>query len=95
VGLVAVGIIGSSIAWAYSQLYLTYGILFGTALLDLVLYWVVPNALMCYRCEAQYRQVDGLETHSAFDLETHERYRQQAARLADQKPAAAGRKSEV
>ncbi len=44
VGLVAVGIVGSSIAWGFSQIYLTYGILFATALLDLLLYWIVPNA---------------------------------------------------
>jgi DNA-directed RNA polymerase subunit RPC12/RpoP len=81
VGLVILGIVGSSIAWGYSRIYLTYGILFGFALLDLLLYWIVPNALMCYRCHAEYRQVEGLETHAAFDLETHERYRQQAARL--------------
>ena len=82
VALVVIGIVGSSIAWGFQHLYWTYGILFGTALLDVVLYFLVPNALMCYRCHAQYRQVTGLETHAAFDLETHEKYRQQAARMA-------------
>jgi DNA-directed RNA polymerase subunit RPC12/RpoP len=81
VALVVLGIVGSSIAWGFSQIYWTYGILFVTALLDLLLYWIVPNALMCYRCHAEYRQVEGLESHAAFDLETHERYRQQAARM--------------
>ncbi len=83
VALVAAGIVGSSICWAYSQLYWTYGVLFATALLDVILYAIVPNALMCYRCHAEYRGVAGLETHEAFNLETHERYRQEAARLAD------------
>lgn len=87
VALVAVGVVGSSIAWAYSQIYLTYAILFATAIIDVILYWLVPNALMCYRCHAEYRQVDGLETHAAFDLETHERDRQQAARLGQQSGA--------
>jgi hypothetical protein len=82
VGLVALGIVGSSFAWAYSHLLLTFGILFATALIDVVLYLIVPNALMCYRCSAQYRGLAGLENHGAFNLETHERYRQQAARLA-------------
>lgn len=81
VGLVALGIVGSSIAWAYSQIYWTYGILFATALADLLLYWIVPNSLICYRCHAEYRQLEGLESHAPFDLETHERYRQQAARM--------------
>ena len=82
VGLVALGIVGSSIAWAYSQLLWTFGILFATALVDVVLYLIVPNALMCYRCGAQYRGLSGLENHGAFNLETHEKHRQQAARLA-------------
>ena len=81
VAMVIAGIVGSSIAWGYSRPILTFAILFATALIDVVLYFVVPNALMCYRCGAQYRGVPGIEFHGGFDLETHERYRQQAARL--------------
>src|SRR5688572_5747311 len=43
VGLVGLGIVGSSIAWAYSHLLLTFGTLFATALIDVVLYLIVPN----------------------------------------------------
>jgi hypothetical protein len=82
VALVAIGIIGSSIAWGYGWLIVTFAILFATALVDVVLYLVVPNALMCYRCNAQYRSVEGLDRHGAFNLETHERHRQQVARMA-------------
>ncbi len=82
VGLVVVGIVASSIAWGYSLPIWTFAILFATALADVVLYAVVPDALMCYRCHAQYRSVPGQERHGAFDLETHERHRQQVARMA-------------
>lgn len=85
VGIVAVGIVGSSIAWAYTMIPLTFAILFATALVDVVLYALVGDALMCYRCDAQYRDLPGLEGHEAFDLETHERYRQLAARLEQTK----------
>jgi thymidylate kinase len=81
VALVALGVVGSSIAWAYSLLVPTFAILFATALADVVLYLIVPDELMCYRCAAEYRMAEGLERHGAFNLETHERYRQQAARL--------------
>ena len=64
------------LAWGYGQPIVTFAILFATALLDVVLYMIVPNALMCYRCGAQYRQVVGLDQHGAFDLEVHERHRQ-------------------
>jgi hypothetical protein len=82
VGIVALGIVGSSIAWGYALPVLTFAILAATALLDVALYLIVPNALMCYRCGAQYRLALGMDRHGAFNLETHERYRQQAARMA-------------
>jgi hypothetical protein len=56
-------------------------ILFATALIDLVLYIVMGESLTCYRCGAQYRGCEEIELHGGFDLETHERYRQLAARI--------------
>ncbi len=85
VALVAVGIIGSSIAWAYGAVIWTFAILFASALADVALYLIVPDALMCYRCGAMYRGAKNMDRHGAFDLETHERYRQQAARLAEKR----------
>ena len=79
--LVVVGIVGSSIAWYYANLTWTFGILFATAMADLLLFSMVGNALMCYRCGAQYRGVAEMESHGPFNLETHEKYRQLAARL--------------
>jgi DNA-directed RNA polymerase subunit RPC12/RpoP len=83
VGIVVVGIVLSTITWYYHQIYLTYGIFFGTALIDFVLWLVMGNVLQCYRCQAQYRGVAGLDDHGGFDLETHEKHRQQLARLAE------------
>jgi len=82
VGIVVLGIVASCVTWGYAMPIATFAILFATALVDVVLYMIVPDALMCYRCGAQYRQVAGMERHGAFNLETHERYRQQAARMA-------------
>jgi hypothetical protein len=48
----------------------------------------VGDSLVCYRCQAEYRQLPSLAEHGPFRLETHERYRQQAARLAQSVPAA-------
>lgn len=83
VGIVVVGFIASSIAWAQYMTITTFAILFATALIDVVLYLFMGEALVCYRCGAQYRLVTGLDKHAGFNLETHERYRQQAARLAE------------
>lgn len=89
VALVVIGFIGSSIAWANYQVLWSFAILFGTALIDLVLYIVMGESLTCYRCHAQYRGCEEIEGHGGFDLETHERYRQMAARMKNQqtKPA--------
>lgn len=79
--LVAVGVIGSSIAWYYGSLAWTFGILFATALADVLLYMFVGDALMCYRCGAIYRGVADMDAHGPFDLETREKHRQLVARL--------------
>ena len=81
--IVVLGLGASCVTWGFYERFLTYTILFATALVDVVLYLFVPNALMCYRCGAQYRGAPGLDSHEPFQLETHERYRQQTARLAD------------
>lgn len=81
VSIVVLGMVLSTITWYLYQIYLTYAILFAMALLDVTLYLIVGNLLQCYRCQAQYRGVAGLEGHQAFRLETHERHRQQVARL--------------
>lgn len=81
VGIVVVGIIASTIAWGMHKGYISYGILFATALIDFVLYFSVGNLLQCYRCQAEYRGLSRLESFEPFDLETHEKFRQQAIRL--------------
>lgn len=83
VTIVAVGFVLSSIAWYYRQPMLTYGILFATALIDVVLYATVGDMLQCYRCHAQYRGLEKLDSHLPFSLETHERYRQEEIRLRE------------
>ena len=84
VAIVVAGFAASSVTWYFHQVLATFGILFGTALLDVILYLVMGNVLECYRCHAEYRGIAQLETHQAFDLEIHERYRQAAARAPQQ-----------
>jgi uncharacterized protein YbaR (Trm112 family) len=83
VAIVALGIAVSCYTWFNHWLYWTFGVFFATALADVLLYFFMPDALVCYRCGAHYRSVDNLDKHGAFDLATHERFRQQAIRLAE------------
>jgi hypothetical protein len=82
VAIVAVGFVISSVFWFYRMPLWTYGTLFATALIDVALYLTVGNVLQCYQCQAQYRGLKSLDDHEGFDLETHEKHRQQQIRLA-------------
>jgi|694.fasta_scaffold02197_17 hypothetical protein len=88
--IVVAGLAASCVAWANRELVITFGILFGTALLDVILFLFMPNCLSCYRCGARYSG-DGItaqlgDSHlgsrqfGGFDLETHEKHRQLVAR---------------
>lgn len=78
--IVVVGLAASCVAWAAHELVATFAILFATALLDLLLYLFMPECLNCYRCNARYRGDGVTADFGGFDLETHEKHRQQRAR---------------
>jgi hypothetical protein len=79
--IVVAGFALSFVTWYFYWVYLTFAVLFATAAVDMVLYAVMGESLVCYRCGAQYRNAPGQEMHGGFELATHERYRQLAARL--------------
>jgi len=81
--IVVLGFVVSCVTWYFYLVVATFAVLFVTALIDIILYFFVGNVLTCYRCHAEYRDLDGLDLHSPFNLETHERYRQEAARLRE------------
>jgi DNA-directed RNA polymerase subunit RPC12/RpoP len=87
--IIGLGFTLSSIAWYYYMIYAAFGVLFVSALIDAALYLWMGNVLTCYRCHAEYRGLDDDKEYSPFDLEIHERFRQQAARLADAEAEAA------
>ncbi|WP_166831965.1 hypothetical protein [Thalassoroseus pseudoceratinae] len=81
--MVGLGAILSTIAWSQYRPLWAIGILMVFALIDLVLYAVMPDVLVCYRCEARHRHGNFGEEHPKFDLEVAERYRQQAIRMEE------------
>jgi hypothetical protein len=89
-GIVVVGLAASCVAWANRELVATFAILFGSALLDVMLFFLMPDCLSCYRCGARYRG-DGITGRfGGFDLETHEKHRQLAARTGRPSPGSGG-----
>ncbi|HVA49185.1 MAG TPA: hypothetical protein VNH11_22670 [Pirellulales bacterium] len=82
VAIVVLGFALSCVTWFFYWTTLTFAVLFATALVDFVLYLIVGESVVCYRCHAEYRRLPKPQAYQAFSLDTHERHRQQAARLA-------------
>ena len=79
--IVGLGVVLSTIAIAYMMPGVAMLILMAFGLADWILYAVLPDRLVCYRCHAQYRRIANLKSTAAFDLEVNERYRQETIRL--------------
>jgi len=80
---VAVGAIISTIFWARMEPLWAIGVLMAFALVDFLLYRLMPDVLVCYGCHAYHRWDEIDETHPKFDLEIAERYRQEEIRLKE------------
>ncbi|MCS7166550.1 MAG: hypothetical protein RMI91_13355 [Gemmatales bacterium] len=66
----------------------TWAVLIGSVVADAVLYWLVGNMTVCYRCQTRYRGFPPNPAHGPFDLATAEKYRQERLRRqAIQHPA--------
>jgi hypothetical protein len=91
VGIVVAGFAASCVTWGMRLLVPTFAILFATALVDVLLYLFMPECLTCYRCGARYAGDGVAADHGGFDLETHEKHRQRAARSRDLAARPAGR----
>ena len=67
-------IVLSSLAWYRHCPVQAIGILMAFALADLVLYIVMSDMLVCYRCRARHRKTEMGGEHLTFNLELSERY---------------------
>ncbi|WZO98102.1 hypothetical protein EP7_005157 [Isosphaeraceae bacterium EP7] len=83
--IVFVGFGISSVFWYYDMYMWTYGILLASALLDLALYYLVPDVIICYRCLGQHRGpgANPAGQFRFFDLAVGERYRQERLRVEE------------
>jgi hypothetical protein len=80
--IVVVGFAISTVFWYYEMPLVTYAVLLASALLDMALYYRVPNVTICYRCLGQYRGAGANPggRFKPFDLAVGERYRQERLR---------------
>jgi len=70
--------------------WVAWAILIGSAIVDGLLYLLVGDVVICYRCGARHRGQPRETAHAPFDLGIAERYRQERLRReqlqAEQKP---------
>lgn len=78
--LLVLAFIASFITYGLYQPWLTWGILIGTALFDGVLYAMVGDALVCYRCHAYHKGFKAGPQHQPHEITIGERYRQERLR---------------
>lgn len=81
IAIIAVQIVLTTMFWSWRRPVWTYATLILFALLDMILFAVLPDVLVCYRCRARHRTSGG-DDRTTFDLETAERYRQERLRAA-------------
>jgi hypothetical protein len=83
--IVVVGFALSTVFWYLYRPGWTLGVLLGTAAVDVVLYYLVPDVTICYRCLSQYRGVGANPggSYKPFDLAIGERYRQERLRIQE------------
>jgi hypothetical protein len=82
--MVAAGALLSSVAWYFHRPLTALGLLMAFALLDMLVFLVLPDVLVCYRCRARHHALQtATSEHSTFNHQTAERYRQQQIRERD------------
>ena len=81
--IVLVGFAISTVFWYYEDPIPAYLVLLASALIDMVLYYRVPDVTICYRCLSQYRGAGANPggRFRPFDLAVGERYRQERIRV--------------
>ncbi|RLS53312.1 MAG: hypothetical protein DWH91_14760 [Planctomycetota bacterium] len=77
--VIVAGLISSYFFYHYQPIR-AFAVLMVVALIDMLLYRLLPDVLVCYRCQSRHGQVD-LTGREAYDHELGERYRQEEIRL--------------
>lgn len=75
----------SVFTYGYYEKWLTWVILIGSAAIDGIMYLMVGDAIVCYRCNAHYRGFRAEASHPPHEITIAERYRQERIRREQMK----------
>lgn len=82
-GILVVACLASVVTYALYYIKTTWTILIGSAAVDGILYLLMGDVTVCYRCRTQYRGFPPNPEHHPFDLATGEKYRQEQLRKGE------------
>ncbi len=74
IGIFIGGAVISLILYGFDQVIAAFGVLFGCAVVDGVLYKCLPDVTICYKCHTQYRNVTSRAENQPFELGLAEKY---------------------
>jgi hypothetical protein len=72
--------VASVFTYGWYEKWATWGILIGSAMFDGLLYLLVGDVIVCYRCQAHYSGIEPTDRHKPHELIVGERYRQEKIR---------------
>ena len=78
--ILLVALLLSTITYYSYQKWWSWSFLIGSAIIDGVMYLMVGDAVVCYRCGAHYRGFPASDAHHPFEITIGERYRQERIR---------------
>ena len=82
-GILVAACLASVVTYALYYIKTTWIILIGSAAVDGILYLLMGDVVVCYRCRAQYRGFPRNPEHHPFELATGEKYRQEQIRKGE------------
>lgn len=78
--ILLVALVLSTVTYYAYQKWWSWSFLIGSAIIDGVMYLLVGDVIVCYRCEAHHRGIKTMPGHEPFEITIGERYRQERIR---------------
>lgn len=83
--ILIVALLLSTVTYYSYQKWWSWSFLIGSAIIDGVMYLMVGDVIVCYRCEAHHRGFTTTPAHQPFEIAIGERYRQERIRKEQMK----------
>ena len=72
----------------YNKVWLAFAVLLGAAAVDYLLYRLLPDVIVCYKCHSQYRDFAVNKKYAHFELALAEKHDPKDRRIGEESPAA-------